>query len=113
MSIPPGFETKDTAGKICKLRKAIYGLKQSPRAWFSRFAQVLVRYGFQQAQSDHTLFILPSGKTTTILIVYVDDIILTGNCISSITKVKEYLSTVFEVKDLSSKVFSWNGSGKK
>lgn len=102
MNVPPGYETKEIVGKICRLKKSIYGLKQSPRAWFSRFAQVLLQYGFTQAHSDHTLFILNSGKQLIILIVYVDDIILTGYCVVSIAKVKEYLSTVFEVKDLGS-----------
>lgn len=100
MTIPPGYETDRTKGKICKLKRAIYGLKQSPRAWFSKFAQVLLQFGFKQAQSDHTLFVLLSGQVLTILIVYVDDIILTGNCVTSISKVKNHLANVFEVKDL-------------
>lgn len=102
MNVPPGYASKETAGKVCRLKKSIYGLKQSPRAWFSRFAHVLLQYGFTQAHSDHTSFVLKSGNHLVILIVYVDDIILTGNCLVSITKVKKYLSTVFEVKDLGS-----------
>lgn len=102
MSIPPGYDTIHTQGKVCRLKRAIYGLKQSPRAWFSKFAQVLLQFGFKQAQGDHTLFVLYSGQVLTILIVYIDDIILTGNCVTSISKVKNHLSTVFEVKDLGS-----------
>lgn len=102
MDIPPGFESSQTVGKICKLNRSIYGLKQSPRAWFNRFTEVLLLYGFKQAQSDHTLFVYISGTVVIVLIVYVDDIILTGNCHLGINKVKSYLATEFEVKDLGS-----------
>lgn len=100
MSIPPGFESSKTKGKLCRLKRSIYGLKQSPRAWFSKFTEVLLSYGFKQAQSDHTLFVHTSGNAVTVLIVYVDDIILTGNCSVKISDVKVYLATEFEVKDL-------------
>ena len=77
MGIPPGFVTKR---KVCKLQKSLYGHKQSPRAWFDRFTRVLRRDGYTQCQLDHTLFVkhLTSGKLI-VLIVYVDDIVLTGN----------------------------------
>lgn len=53
MRIPPGFEEKE---KVCRLIKSLYGLKQSPRAWFKRFSTTLHWLGYQQGQSDHTLF---------------------------------------------------------
>ena len=79
MDIPPGFETKHTRGKVCKLHKSLHGLKQSPRAWFDRFTKVLKLDGYIQSQVDHTLFIkhFDHGKVT-VLIVYVNDIVLTG-----------------------------------
>jgi hypothetical protein len=79
MSIPPGFAV-NTSNKVCKLRKALYGLKQSPRAWFGRFAKVMKDSGYKQSQGDHTLFIKYSvvGGVTTLLL-YVDDVIVTGN----------------------------------
>ncbi|RVW96045.1 Retrovirus-related Pol polyprotein from transposon RE1 [Vitis vinifera] len=79
MNIPPGFE-ENTSNKVCKLKKALYGLKQSPRAWFGRFAEVMKESGYKQSQGDHTLFIkhLATGGVTALL-VYVDDIIVTGN----------------------------------
>ena len=101
MEIPPGFGTKETVNKVCKLRKALYGLKQSPRAWFDRFSKVLKKNGFTQCQADHTLFVKHStNKTFTILIVYVDDIVLTGNNGEEISQLKKLLSSEFEVKDL-------------
>ena len=79
MSIPLGFSGSD-GNKVCRLKKTLYGLKQSPRAWFGRFAKVMIANGYKQSQGDHTLFIKCSisGEVTT-LIVYVDDIIVTGN----------------------------------
>ncbi|CAL5350327.1 unnamed protein product [Camellia sinensis] len=103
MDIPPGFEDHQTEGKVCKLRKSLYGLKQSPRAWFERFTQAMFKYGFKQSQADHTLFVKHSscGKTTA-LIVYVDDIVLTGNDSGEIPLLKKYLAKEFEIKDLGS-----------
>ena len=101
MDVPPGFEDIKTEGKVCRLKKSLYGLKQSPRAWFERFTQAMLKYGFKQSQVDHTLFIKHSsqGKTTA-LIVYVDDIVLTGDDVEEMKKLKGYLSSEFEIKDL-------------
>ena len=80
MDLPPGFEGKLGPNKVCKLKKSLYGLKQSPRAWFERFGKVVISHGYHQSQADHTMFFKFSkeGKSA-ILIVYVDDIILTGD----------------------------------
>ena len=56
MNIPLGFEG-NTCNKVCKLKMALYGLKQSPKTWFGRFAKVMKEFGYKQSQSDHTLFI--------------------------------------------------------
>ncbi|CAM8923593.1 unnamed protein product [Rhodiola kirilowii] len=78
MSPPPSFE--DAFGsKVCKQEKALYGLKQSQRAWFDRFTHFVKNQGYGQAQSDHTLFIKHLRRKVPILIVNVDDIILTGD----------------------------------
>ena len=61
MKIPPGFEEEmDCERKVCKQKKSLYGLKQSPRAWFKKFSLTLIRHGYKKGQADHTLFI----KTT-------------------------------------------------
>ena len=101
MDIPAGLETTSNFNKVCRLRKSLYGLKQSPRAWFERFTKVVKGYGFVQCQSDHTLFVkhFPEGKLA-IIIVYVDDIILTGNHEEKIDLLKKLLSKEFEIKDL-------------
>lgn len=97
---PPGFEEKSPK-IVCKLKKSLYGLKQSPWAWFNRFSKVVKGLGYIQGQTDHTLFIKHSGKgEITILIVYVDDIIVTDNNSMEITLIKGLLSKEFEIKDL-------------
>lgn len=100
MTFPPGFRKRGEENKVCKLQKALYGLKQSPRAWFSRFSKVLIKEGYKQGQSDHTMFFKQKGEKKTILIVYVDDIVLTGNDDEEMDRLKKVLATEFEVKDL-------------
>ncbi|KAL5840222.1 hypothetical protein ACOSQ4_012830 [Xanthoceras sorbifolium] len=101
MDIPPGFESPTTTNKICKLKKSLYGLKQSPRAWFDRFSKVLTKCGYTQGQADHTLFIKRSATgRISILIVYVDDIVLTENYVEEMVTLKGLLAKEFEIKDL-------------
>jgi hypothetical protein len=81
MDTPPRFRVEgEYAGKVCRLRKSLYGLKQSLRAWFSRFSEVILSMEFVRCHSDHTCFIRRhfDGRYI-ILLVYVDDIILTGD----------------------------------
>lgn len=101
MQIPPGLESSSTANMVCRLRKSLYGLKQSPRAWFDRLTRVVNKDGFNQCQSDHTMFVKHSmeGKVA-LFIVYVDDIVITGNDYDQIDHLKGLLATEFEVKDL-------------
>ncbi|XP_020218570.1 uncharacterized protein LOC109801843 [Cajanus cajan] len=86
---------------VCKLRKSLYSLKQSPRAWFDRLTRVVKEDGFNQCQSDHTMFVKHSveGKVA-LFIVYVDDIVITGNDYDQIKHLKGILAKEFEVKDL-------------
>ena len=100
MTIPPWFNGSD-GNEVCRLKKTLYGLKQSPCAWFERFAKVMIANGYKQSQGDHTLFIKHSisGGVTT-LIVYVDDIIVTGNDEKEKNTLKQCLAKEFEIKDL-------------
>lgn len=86
---------------MCRLKKSLYGLKQSPRAWFKRFTNVVLHLGFKKTHCDRTLFVRFSDtQSVAILIVYVDDIILTSNDKTGIDLIKGQLSKEFEVKDL-------------
>ena len=99
MDIPPGY-TEMFGKAVCKLQCTLYGLKQSPRAWFGHFSLVMRKYGFQQSNSDHTLFLKHrQGKITT-LIVYVDDMIIIGNDTEEVAKLKKQLASKFEMKRL-------------
>jgi hypothetical protein len=101
MEILPGLEDSSSAGKVCKLKKALYGLKQSPRAWFERFSRAMQRFGYKQSQVGHTFFIKHSYQgNVTALIVYVDDIVLTGNDDGEMQNLKHCLANEFEIKDL-------------
>ena len=103
MDPPPGFQAEgEYAGKVCRIRKSFYGLKQSSKAWFSHFNEVILSMEFVHCHYDHTCFIHPrSDGRCIILLVYMDDIILIGVDTPGITYVKERLGKNFDVKDLS------------
>ena len=82
------------------MHRALYGLKQAPRAWFDRFSSFLIDYGFHCSAVDSSLFIFQSYSDVTILLVYVDDIILTGNSPSLLDEFMTQLDIQFSIKDL-------------
>ena len=100
MDIPLGYTTTSKTEIVCKLQRALYGLKQSPRAWFGRFSLAMEKYGFQQSNSNHTLFQKRQLGKVTALIVYVDDMIITGNDPEEILRLQKQLATKFEMKIL-------------
>ena len=100
MEPPPGFTGEFVDGEVCQLKKTLYGLKQSPRAWFERFTEVMKKYEYEQSNSDHTLFFKKKGGKITCLIIYVDDMIITGDDEEEIAELKKNLFHKFEMKDL-------------
>lgn len=76
---PPGFEDASKPHHACSLRKALYGLKQAPRAWFDKFSRFLLDYGFVCSKADPSLFVYHHNGDTLVLLLYVDDILLTGS----------------------------------
>jgi histone deacetylase 1/2 len=96
---PPGFEATDKT-LVCKLNKALYGLKQAPRAWFERLRSALIKLGFQPSKCDPSLFILHTSQHTIFLLVYVDDIIITGSSANLIQQLIHKLNSEFSLKDL-------------
>lgn len=99
MDVPPGSASSQK-GIVCKLHKSLYGLKQSPRAWFGRFRMAMIKHGFEQSNSDHTLFLKHWNGKVTALIIYVDDMIITGDDVEGISNLEKYLTTEFEMKNL-------------
>ncbi|RVW37423.1 Retrovirus-related Pol polyprotein from transposon RE1 [Vitis vinifera] len=101
MDLPPGcMVSKKQCQKVCKLKKSLYGLKQSPRAWFGRFTKSMRAFGYRQSNLDHTLFLKKQHGKITALIVYVDDMVVTGNDPEERKALQNYLSREFEMKDL-------------
>ncbi|XP_076908792.1 uncharacterized protein LOC143565815 [Bidens hawaiensis] len=100
MEAPHRFTNNFGEKEVCRLKKALYGLKQSPRAWFGRFTLTMKHYGFKQSNSDHTLFLKRRNNLITCLIIYVDDMIITGDDKEEITKLKGNLFAEFEMKDI-------------
>lgn len=99
MEAPPGFSRDFQENEVCKLKKALYELKQSLRAWFGKFTLAMKRYGYKHSNADHTLFYKKRGKLVTCLIIYVDDMIITGSDREEISSLRKNLFTEFEMKD--------------
>jgi transposase InsO family protein len=99
MSLPPGYGTQGEI-RVCHLQKSLYGLKQASRNWYSKLSTVLLSAGFKQSQADHSLFTRQSGSTILVVLVYVDDLLVTGNDLASIRQLQEFLSRNFQLKDL-------------
>ncbi|RVX22811.1 Retrovirus-related Pol polyprotein from transposon RE2 [Vitis vinifera] len=77
---PPGFVALGESGLVCRLRRSLYGLKQSPQAWFSRFSSVVQEFGMLRSTADHSVFYHHNSLGQCIyLVVYVDDIVITGS----------------------------------
>ena len=100
MQQPPGMADGEFPTHVCKLQKALYGLKQAPRAWFDRFSTFLLQYGFFCSLSDPSLFILHSDYSSLILLLYVDDMLITGSTPTLVSNFISLLSSEFAMKDL-------------
>ncbi|PKU68311.1 Retrovirus-related Pol polyprotein from transposon TNT 1-94 [Dendrobium catenatum] len=100
MRQPKGFEDASQPEHVCLLRKAIYGLKQASRQWYTTFTNYLLILGFKHSQADQSLLTLHHGKTQVYLLVYVDDILLTGNDQQAISTLLQKLHSKFTMKNL-------------
>ena len=99
MNISLGYRNDQNSGQVCQLKKALYGLKQSPRAWFGKFTTAMKEIGYKQCNGEHTLFFQhTSPLLLTLLVVYVDDIIITGSNLDEINRLENHLGQVFHVK---------------
>ncbi|RVW28942.1 Retrovirus-related Pol polyprotein from transposon RE1 [Vitis vinifera] len=100
MTQPQGFVNPTYPTYVCKLHKALYGLKQAPRAWFQKLRIALLDYGFQSSRADTSLFIFHTATDILILLVYVDDILVTGSNPMLVSHFISYLRTKFALRDL-------------
>ena len=97
----PSSMTTSSPHDVCKFGRSLYGLKQAPRAWFENFYSTLLSFSFTQSQYDSSLFLHTSTSSIVILLVYVDDIIITVTDCGLITKLQQLLHATFHMKDLS------------
>ncbi|KAE8657094.1 hypothetical protein F3Y22_tig00116997pilonHSYRG00993 [Hibiscus syriacus] len=89
MQQPPGFEQFDEDGTrlVCKLHKALYGLRQAPRNWNNKLKDNLLQMGFHVSRADVSLFVSLTEEEINYILVYVDDIVITGQSVAAIERV--------------------------
>lgn len=97
---PKGFVNPQYPDHVCKLHKALYGLKQAPRAWFDKLKTSLLSWGFINSKSDSSLFIYSKNGHLLLLLIYVDDILLTGHNTEDIHRLIRLLDQQFALKVL-------------
>ncbi|GJR89290.1 putative RNA-directed DNA polymerase [Tanacetum coccineum] len=99
MTLPPGYFSVNNK-RVCTLKKSLYGLKQAPRQRNAKLCNTLLKHGFKQRKCDYSLFTKTENKSFLALLVYVDDIVITGSNENEINQVKQFLKTNFLIKDL-------------
>ncbi|GKV10110.1 hypothetical protein SLEP1_g21521 [Rubroshorea leprosula] len=98
MKPPHGVE--HPPNNVCRLKQALYGLKEAPRAWFAKFSTTMSEFGFTSSPHDTALFIRKTNHVMVLLLLYVDNMIITRDDILGIHDLKQFLSHKFEMKDL-------------
>jgi len=98
MEKPPGFVWDSSL--VCKLQHSLYGLKQARRAWYEKMDGFLISSRFDRCHSDPIVYTQKHGTDLLILILYVDDLILTGNSSSMIQSIQKALTRQFDMKNM-------------
>jgi hypothetical protein len=96
----PGYEDKTKPQYVCRLDKALYSLKQAPRAWYSRLSSKLIELGFKMSRADNSLFYVNNSELTLFILVYVDDIIVASSRSNAVRALLKELGDEFALKDL-------------
>ncbi|GAU46710.1 hypothetical protein TSUD_287990 [Trifolium subterraneum] len=99
MSPPPGLSLP-THNLVCKLQRSLYGLKQASRQWNTELTDTLTSHGYIQSKSDYSHFTKQSSSGFTVILVYVDDLVLGGTDVEEINSIKRLLDKKFSIKDL-------------
>ncbi|WJX43802.1 hypothetical protein P8452_30856 [Trifolium repens] len=97
---PPSGLHLPSPGLVCKLQRSLYGLKQASRQWNTKLTDTLISSGYIQSKSDYSLFTKQRSTGFTVILVYVDDLVLGGTDADEITHIKALLDTKFSIKDL-------------
>ena len=80
MNQPMGFQSQEYPNYVCKILKALYGLMQAPRAWYGKIAEFMTQSGYSMSFTDSSLFIKANNGKLAVVLVYVDDLIITRDC---------------------------------
>lgn len=99
MILPHGV-TSSKPNQVCKLLKSLYSLKQASRKWYEKLTSIILQQNYTQASADHSLFTKQTDSSFTVILVYIDDIILAGNSLSEFQHIKSILHASFKIKDL-------------
>jgi transposase InsO family protein len=100
MKQPEGYVQPGQEHLVCKLQKTLYGLKQSPRAWYQKIDRYFTSAGFIKSNADHSLYVRLEGEAKVIIALYVDDLILISNRLNELKAVKSNLAAAFKKIDL-------------
>jgi hypothetical protein len=98
---PQGLVVTGEEGKVLRLRRALYGLRQAPRAWYEKLDETLRKLGFCQSEHEHAIYCRSNdGSVQLIVSVYVDDLIITGTTADEIARFKEEMKQQFKMAEL-------------
>jgi hypothetical protein len=100
MHQPPGFGIPDKEGKVLRLRKALYGLRQAPRARNAKLDSMLRRMGFEQSPHMAAIYRWGNGGNVLLVGIYVDDLVITGTKDAEVATFKEEMKATFQMSDL-------------
>ncbi|WVZ64637.1 hypothetical protein U9M48_014131 [Paspalum notatum var. saurae] len=100
MDQPEGFVVPGKEDLVCRLKKSLYGLKQSPRQWYKRFDSFMISQGFKRSDYDSCVYLKIVKGSTIYLLLYVDDMLIAAKDKNEIAKLKAQLNSEFEMKDL-------------
>jgi hypothetical protein len=85
---------------VCKLQRSIYELKQTSRSWNIKFDESIKQFGFKQNLNESCVYKKCQDKIVTFLVLYIDDILLIGNNVGTLSTLRIWLSNQFDMKDL-------------
>lgn len=97
---PEGFEKQGCKHMVYKLLKALYGLRQAPRAWYSKLNKCLIELGFERCPYENAVYSKGTGDDCLLVAVYVDDLLITGANGMKIKEFKQQMEENFEMTDL-------------
>ena len=96
-----GFKKPGIENLVCRLKKSLYGLKQSPRQWYKRFDSFMIQIGYTRCEYDCYIYVkMLDDGSYIFLLLYVDDMLITAKSICEVDKLKALLCKEFDMKDL-------------